>query len=418
MRWIGVLISLPILMFALETVNLVKDHGFEKDSEVWNTYIITTRPDSKATVDKHDSVKASNGKFSGSGDTRTGPENPYEGERERPHITQGFCVPKTVSDIDSLTINYSVYPRLNDFQRTAAATILLLVDGNSTDYWELGYSLTQPGVNLMEADHLKYLKQTSFAEDTLWHTLKEDVGNDIDGLLIPDIPTDATLDSIILRIHGIFSMSWYGQKVFFDDVCLMGYADYDVGVKEITSVTETIPYTPTALIKNFGREPADFQVFAEILQGETQVYHDSIDWSLSSDTEDNVSFSEFIPPDTGAYLLRIYTVMDPDESDADDELTKELHFTAIAEPPVTHPQLLTLDVKPTTTTPLHVSYSLPNGHTGTLTLFDLSGRRVDAQRQVRGYGAASFNSDLTAGVYIVSLEASGTTLTRKVVVVE
>ncbi|MBN2379047.1 T9SS type A sorting domain-containing protein, partial [candidate division WOR-3 bacterium] len=103
------------------------------------------------------------------------------------------------------------------------------------------------------------------------------------------------------------------------------------------------------------------------------------------------------------------------ESDADDEQTKELHFEAIAEP-VTHPQLLTLEVKSSLTTPLQVSYSLPKGHTGALTLFDLSGRRVDA-KQVRGYGSASFNTEVAAGVYIVRLEAGGTTLSRKVVVV-
>ncbi|MBN2380640.1 T9SS type A sorting domain-containing protein, partial [candidate division WOR-3 bacterium] len=143
---------------------------------------------------------------------------------------------------------------------------------------------------------------------------------------------------------------------------------------------------------------------------------DSIDWSLPADTEDTIPFSEFIPQDTGAYLLRIYTVMEPDESDADDEKTKELHFTAIAEPPVTHPQLLTLDVRPTMTTPLQVSYSLPEDHTGTLTLFDLSGRRVDA-RKVRGYGSATFNAEIPSGVYIVRMEAGGTTLSRKVVVV-
>ncbi|MBN2378767.1 T9SS type A sorting domain-containing protein [candidate division WOR-3 bacterium] len=81
-----------------------------------------------------------------------------------------------------------------------------------------------------------------------------------------------------------------------------------------------------------------------------------------------------------------------------------------------HTQLLTLEVKPSLTTPLQVSYSLPNGHTGALTLFDLSGRRVDA-KQVRGYGSATFSTELPSGVYIVRLEASGTTLARKVVVV-
>ncbi|MBD3286249.1 T9SS type A sorting domain-containing protein [candidate division WOR-3 bacterium] len=155
---------------------------------------------------------------------------------------------------------------------------------------------------------------------------------------------------------------------------------------------------------------------AEILQGETQVYYDSFDWSLPADTDDTVSFAAFEPPDTGTYTLHIYTVMEPDESDADDEKTKELHFTAIAEPiiPIT---FLDLKVSPLSRGDVHVSYSLPNGHEGILILFDASGRRVDA-RQVRGYGAVEFDSELAVGVYIVKLEASGATLSRKVIIVE
>ncbi|MBN2379852.1 T9SS type A sorting domain-containing protein [candidate division WOR-3 bacterium] len=89
-------------------------------------------------------------------------------------------------------------------------------------------------------------------------------------------------------------------------------------------------------------------------------------------------------------------------------------FESIEEKPQIN-QIIELSVQPILNR-ISVSYALPQGHKGTLTLFDLSGRRVDA-RQVRGYGSASFNTELAAGVYIVRLEASGTTLSRKVVVV-
>ncbi|MBN2379854.1 T9SS type A sorting domain-containing protein [candidate division WOR-3 bacterium] len=287
----------------------------------------------------------------------------------------------------------------------------------------MGYFLKAPDLpSTMQLPYVN-LDVVNYEDDTLWHLLERDVYNDINEYEKYPIPMDATLDSIIL--WGVSKSSplgyWRGQKIYFDDVRLMGYADYDVGVKEITSVTETIPCTPSALIKNFGREPAEFSVVAEILQGETILYADTLPWFLPSDTEDTVSFSTFTPPDTGAYLLRIYTVMDAppaiDESDADDEKTMELHFEAITEPPVTHPELLTFEVKPSMSAPLQVSYSLPKGYTVALTLFDLSGRREDA-KQVRGYGSATFSPEVAAGVYIVRLEASGTTLSRKVVVVE
>jgi hypothetical protein len=56
MRRVGILIVLPLLAFALEKVNLIKDHGFEKDSDVWNTYLAGTGfPNFVATVSNHDS---------------------------------------------------------------------------------------------------------------------------------------------------------------------------------------------------------------------------------------------------------------------------------------------------------------------------------------------------------------------------
>ena len=129
-----------------------------------------------------------------------------------------------------------------------------------------------------------------------------------------------------------------------------------------------------------------------------------------------MSFDTFNPPDTGTYLLHIYTVMDPDESDADDEKTKELHFEAVAEPsiPITN---LDLKVNPLSRGDVHVSFSLPQGRTGTLTLFDYSGRRMDA-KQVRGYGAVEFDTELASGVFLVRLQSGSFEVMRKVVVVE
>ncbi|MBD3284748.1 T9SS type A sorting domain-containing protein [candidate division WOR-3 bacterium] len=242
-----------------------------------------------------------------------------------------------------------------------------------------------------------------------------------------------TLDSLFFVSYGGYD--WKGQKVYWDDIELMGYADYDVGVKEILSPgsagsfesSEESPYgyssssyEPVARIKNFGREPADFAVVAEILQGETQVYYDSFDWSLPADTDDTVSFNTFDPPDTGAYILHIYTVMDEppaiDESDADDEKNRELYFIAITEP-VTPITLLDLKVNPICPGDVQIQYSLPNGHEGTLTLLDASGRCVDA-KQVKGYGTVKFSTDQSSGVYFIKLEAGGSAMSRKIILIE
>ncbi|MBN2378580.1 hypothetical protein JXM67_02100, partial [candidate division WOR-3 bacterium] len=275
MKRISVLTILPLLLFALEKVNLVKDHSFEKDSEVWHTRVGGGWPQI-ALVSRHDPESAYTGEYSGSGDTRPEPENPPLSFVQSAYVIQGFSSPKkTVEDIDSLTLFYSARYLYDDVDRSFLAYILLHLNANSEDFMKVGYILKRPGEPIGTQPHYAIFKSTSFTQDTLWHTLSEGISTDIRSW--GSIPLNAVVDSFILWVTGFNLPPWRGQKVFFDDVRLMGFADYDVGVKEITSVTETIPYTPAALIKNFGREPAEFSVVAEILQGETQVYHDSID---------------------------------------------------------------------------------------------------------------------------------------------
>jgi len=268
--------------------------------------------------------------------------------------------------------------------------------------------------------------------DSLWYSLERDIRKDINEWVVDDIPDDATLDSLILWSEGLsWEVPWRGQKVFFDDVRLMGYADYDVGVKEITSPEGKmdIPYRPKALIKNFGREPADsflaIATMVEEIEGDT-VYADTIPLAMSADTAEEITFSYFpssrfkgMKPGLTPFTLYVRTIMEPDESDADDMLSQDIYCIAITEPstpPVRHPDALDLRVNPISFGDVHVSYNMPQGFEGTLTLFDASGRRVDT-KQVRGYGLVELSSEMAPGVYIVKLEVGCNILSRKVVVV-
>ncbi|MBN2379906.1 T9SS type A sorting domain-containing protein [candidate division WOR-3 bacterium] len=422
MKQVGVLILLPFLVFSLETVNLIKDHSFEKDSDLWNYYIGASIPtsDIPAFANRHDSEKAFDGIYSASCDTRTPLQNAPEQYTDSAVIIQGFTTEKVVGDLDSLIVRYAISPKDDIFYNALAISVALNLNPEGLIYWNMSYLIKNSDANPPAEPPKQYLEQMTIEEDTGWFELVKPIRYDLNGVGISD---QTRVDSLVLDGYGAKIVFWFGQKVYFDDVRLMGYADYDVGVKEIFSgdlIQANTPYIPEARIKNFGREPADFIVVADIIEGETTIYTDTLDWSLSADTEDTVRFSECMlePPIAETYTLRIHTYKDPDESDADDEKTKELHFSAIAEPPLTHPVThLSLSVDPFSMSGvLRVSYSLPKDHTGALTLFDLSGRRLDAQ-QVRGYGSATFSSDLAAGVYIVRLEAGGTTLSRKVVVV-
>jgi hypothetical protein len=408
---------LPVVLFGLETVNLIKDHSFEMDSDVWQVYAGGDGDQDSAVANRHDPEKAYTGLCSASSDTRKYPGDCWVAYEDSALIIQGFSCSKIVEDLDSLTLNYSIIPAGGDFYRFLSAYIAVCLDSEKTSYWTPGYFLNSPyGSDPILTPPRRLLGLTEISADTSWYLLSEDIRADLER---GGIPSDASVDSFFLMGWGGYIPPWYGQKIYWDDIRLMGYADYDGGLKEILSgdsVREDTPYTPEARIKNFGREDApEFSVIAEIWEGETRVYYDSLPWSLAGDTEDTVSFADFTPTNAANHTLTVRTVMEPDESDEDDEMSKTLFGTGISEP-VTHLAPITLQVR-SLTHPLRVSYALPYGEQGTLTLYDATGRRIE-RMAVKGSGSIEFTSVLPSGVYIVKLDAETQSITKKAVVLK
>ncbi|MBA7609266.1 hypothetical protein ES703_16454 [subsurface metagenome] len=417
MKRMFVLAFLPLVLFALETVNLIKAAGFEKDSELWRAYAaprVANELDS-AIANRHDLERAFSGDYSGSCDTRTTPGDPYIAYNDSAVLVQGFCCRKIVADIDSLIISYSIAPTSMGYSLLDYAFVALHLNADEPTCWFAGYGFKASDLAGKFSPPLKSFETIILPKDSSWYLLSKDIHSDIEGAGI--VAPDASVDSILFWGWGTYFPPWRGQKVYWDDVRLMGYADYDVGVKEILSgdsLREGHPYTPEARIKNFGREPADeFSVVAEIWDGETQVYYDSLPWSLAGDTEDIASFAEFTPERPSSYILTIRTVMEPDECDEDDQLSKPLYYEGITEALTT--DLMTLEVH-SLTTPLRVAYSLPYAESGTLTLYDATGRRVERANIRGGSGSVEFTSALPSGVYFVRLESADLTITRKTLV--
>ena len=415
MRRLFAFAFLPVVLLALEPVNLIKDHSFEKDSEVWQTYAGGQSDLDSAVANRHDMEKAWSGSFSGSSDNRTPPGEIWANYYDSAKIIQSFSCPKTVSDIDSLTLHYSILPVKDDFNLTMVAYIGLYLDPEATTRWVPVYFIKAANLNnpTMPVPYL-LVKVLNFPADTSWHFFAKGIRSDLERL---GVPSNAGVDSLFIVGWGKYSPPWRGQKVYWDDIRLMGYADYDVGVKEILSgdsLREGHPYTPEARIKNFGREPADsFLVIAEIWDTSGLAYADTLPWSLEGDTEDIASFADFTPDHNAPYILTIRTVMEPDESDEDDQLSKPLIYAGIAEP-VTQPDAITLQVR-SFTDPLRVAYSIPAGQLGTLTLYDAAGRRIERANIRGGSGQVDFSSALPSGVYFVRVESADLTITKKAV---
>ncbi|TKJ42997.1 hypothetical protein CEE36_05795 [candidate division TA06 bacterium B3_TA06] len=423
MRPMFILAFLPVVLFALEPVNLIKDAGFEKDSEVWLERSEIHGPGGfdSTVYNRHDPDSVYIGNYCGSIDGRKRPAQnlPFNYGIEG-QFYQVLPYSKKLKDLDSLGF----------FHMT-----LFRNEGSKYSAWDYGTSLyfTKPSDGVLievvydwgapdltptpDNPSYKHFPDTIANEGT-WYDLKRDLKADLIGL--KKLSEDIELDTFLLfGASWLISGAWRGQKAFFDGVRLTGYADYDVGVKEILSgdsIQPSMIYIPEARIKNFGRENApEFYVIAEVWEEETRIYYDSLPWSLDSDTEDIVSFKELIlePPLVPQYTLTIRTVMEPDECDEDDEVSRTLFYSAIAEKPVVND--FNLEVKGFCSDGvLRVSYSLPFGESGTLTLYDATGRRIE-RMTVRESGEKSFSASLPSGVYFVRLESADLTITRKAV---
>jgi hypothetical protein len=419
MKRIFAFVFLPVVLFALEPVNLIKDAGFEKDSELWLMRSEAEGQYDSTIINRHDPDSACIGNYCGSIDGRKKPAPSLpELYYVVGYLYQIIIHPKKLKDLDSLNLFHMA---------------LFYVPGSKSSAREYGVSLyfTRPsdGVRI-QARYFWLPPGATPAPDTptekrfpdtipdegVWCSLKRDLEDDLIGE--KGLSDDIELDTFLLFGYGVNHYVWGSQKAFFDGVRLTGYADYDVGIKEILSgdsVWENTSYTPEARIKNFGRENApEFSVIAEIWEGETRVYYDSLPWSLTSDTEDTVSFADFTPTNAANHTLIVRTVMEPDESDEDDELSKTLFGTAVAEK--LGPQDIILEVR-SLTHPLRVSYSLPYTESGTLTLYDATGRRIE-RVSIQGSGKVEFGSALPSGIYIVRLESGHGSISRKAVVLK
>ncbi len=417
MRRLSVLFLVPVLVFGLETVNLIKDHSFEKDDSVWVTRAGSkwgTVEEDSAQASRHDPESFLEGAFSASCDTKT-PAAWFIGAGFDSAMVVYSFDNKKIEDLDSLIWNQKVI----GYRESQVLTLLfvtgLFLDASSVNWFQWGYSFENPDFNFGIIDRWQRVS-SDMPDDTLWEEYARNLKTDLGASHDPQ----STVDSFLLLGWGSWYdvNKWYGQKVYWDGIRLMGYADYDVGVKEIiseASFTVDTPYVPMARIKNFGRENADsFLVIAVIEDSTFIAYIDTLPWSLEGDTEDTVTFAEFIPFYPFEHVLTVYTVMTPDESDADDRLSLNLFCSVCHDSPEFPGTSMEL-LNPITPNYLRVSYALPVGQLGIISVYDAAGR-IQYRMNVRGVSEVTITADLTPGVYFIRLDAGDVSVTHKAVV--
>jgi hypothetical protein len=402
MKRVLVLAILPMVLFGLETVNLIRNAGFERD-EVWIEETGGWDEPVPAKANSHDDTQAFEGEFSGSADTRELPSWIQVAAEDSAVVRQEFLVPKKVEDLDSLHWYQAV--RLISLENSAMFIVGFTYAEPERN--GCGYGFVYPGGGGVN-DWLNIAEEMT--NDTTWKYYKKDLNQNL--IVQLGVDPEQELASFVLVNWGIWmgTSDWWGQKTYIDNIRLIGWADYDVA---LTRLTGTLAQ-PAAMVWNNGREDqTDVIVIATIEGGEP--YADTVILpSLASDDSTEVTFKEFGPisPSDNHYLTIVtgnFAGM-LDECDENDVLYEE--YLGVTESDLVE---ITLKVR-SIASPLCVSYSLPYGESGTLTLYDATGRRIERMTVTRS-GSVEFSSALASGIYFVRLETPRLSITRKAVVV-
>ncbi len=202
----------------------------------------------------------------------------------------------------------------------------------------------------------------------------------------------------------------------------------DVGVTAIIAPVGEIDsgetVTPVAVVKNFGTEPADFIV--RFLIGED--YEDTLDLALEPGESDTVEFEDWDALEPGTFVVRCIAELEGDERPANNELAdsvRVLPATGITQG-LARPYVFSLQKalpNPFNRT-MAVRYSLPRTSLAKLSVYSAAGMLV--RRLVNGPAAAGWhtavwngrddqNQLVSAGLYILRLEAGDRTATQKLV---
>ncbi|NLI97571.1 hypothetical protein GX441_02795, partial [bacterium] len=300
-------------------VNAIRDPGAELGQGDWTTDSMGISD--SARVNAHDPERSFTGSYSFLTDTKT-----YCGVVDggvRVWCGQNLSVPKAVSDIDSCIWMYNLAHGHEDsianayisFHSTSFKTIIWEVGhvDNSYPPGETAYVIAVPFPNIGEWSRVENILSQRWTEhgwsgeDTIYRVQLNSIGQ-------------------------AFGNRWYGQEVSWDDVFLRSVAYYDYAAKSIDSdPPDAGKYTPKVTFANEGiKDDKQGWVCAEILYGMQRVYADSQKVSIPKESSLQVTFKEWSVPDSGVYVVRAYTRLEPDELAEDDALIEPL--TGIAEP--------------------------------------------------------------------------------------
>lgn len=209
MKKLLVFVLLPVVLFGLETVNLIKDAGFELDSEVWSMRSEADGEYDSTIIDRHDPDSSFNGNFSGSIDTRTSPSdglpNLYD---ETGKLYQVMTVQKKLADLDTLELYHmAIFRQEGNILSTRNYGLRLEFsepsDGSIIEAW---YYWLAPDIDPASDSPTEKFFPDTIRDEGNRYTLKRDLYSDL--VDTKALSNEIELDSLVLYGYGINSGTW------------------------------------------------------------------------------------------------------------------------------------------------------------------------------------------------------------------
>jgi hypothetical protein len=180
--------------------------------------------------------------------------------------------------------------------------------------------------------------------------------------------------------------------------------------------------SPAATLHNYGDSTASFWAFFKIRDSAGQdVYDESLSVLLPGGGRLVLAFPDTRLTEPGFYTAMCSTWYDPDQNMLNDADYLQFEVrTGIAERPAARQDVrLSVAPNPTNRNRVTCRLTVPQAGTATLAVFDVSGRMVLTRALSAGPDESRLSLDLrglSAGVYLLTLEAHGLQATRKLVI--
>lgn len=394
--------------YALKPVNLLKNSGFEKFGYWQEKHNRSSGVENKAVICKQDSSQVYEGNYSASIDTRKEPPSASHNTGYWSGLEQKLILPKNISDLDSLSWYHYVVYKDEDFEKSIAFQVVLFGPKENNNYADsifYVFARSPPWISAPDNEHKKIFT-LEMPDDSIWFNESRNLKKDL--IENKHMNPETKIEYVRIENVGImYYYEWLAQKVFYDNVKLKGFADYNASLVRVISsdkVEPEVPYIPEVMVWNNGKKDQEIKVKAEIKNDSEIVYEDSAILNFLSDESTSIKFKPFNPEKQGIYDLTFKTgnlVNMLDECSEDDSLSKKISYVGISDKELNKKFLVSPN-------PFYSSTKISYEGNKIISIYDIAGRVIFSASLKNGsylwHGKDKYGKKISPGIYFIKCE--------------